>query len=145
MKLYLISNARKFKGAVNVIYNIDGKLARVDFTSTDLDASSVEVMLKLISGNEASVGMHFKNADTVIIEGDFQVSFDDFMREYPYKRNTHLARAHWPKMTKNEQIQAYIAATDYRKYCEREHAWYKPKIADAWLKKQEFLNEWKTF
>jgi hypothetical protein len=144
MRLYLISNAKKFKGAVHAVYDFDGKLLRVDFAATDLDALRTEQMLKLISGAEGMVGINFKNADTVIVQGDFECTFEDFMREYPYKRNTHLAREYWPKMKKEEQVQAYVAATAYRKYCEREQSWYKAKIADTWLKKKEYLNDWKN-
>ena len=144
MKLYLISNAKKFKGSVSVVYDKDGKVAKIDFTSTDLQPLQIEQMLKLISGHESNISVNFKNADTVIVEGDFEVSFDDFMREYPYKRNTHLAMEYWPKLKKDEQVQAYIAASEYRKYCERERSWYKPKIADTWLKKKEYFNDWKN-
>lgn len=144
MKLYLISNSKKFKGAVHVVYDVEGKLLKVDFGNTDLDSFQTEQMLKLISGSEMSVSANFRNADTVIVQGDFEVTFEDFMREYPYKRNTHLAREYWPKMKKEEQVQAFVAATSYRKYCEREHSWYKPKISDTWLKKKEYLNDWKN-
>jgi hypothetical protein len=144
MRLYLISNARKFKGAVHVVYDVDGRLLKVDFSATDLDALKVEQMLKLISGAESAVGVNFKNADTIIVQGDFELTFEDFMREYIYKRNTHLAREYWPKMKKEDQVQAYVAATAYRKYCEREKGWYKPMIADTWLKKKEYLNDWKN-
>lgn len=145
MKLYLISNAKKFKGAVEVVYGIDGRLIKVDFGNTDLGGNQIEQMLKLLSGEVNQIAVHFKNADTMIVEGDFQVSFEDFMREYPYKRNTHLARLYWPKMKKEEHVQSYVAATTYRKYCEREQSWYKPMIADTWLKKQQYLNDWKNY
>jgi hypothetical protein len=143
MKLYLISNSKKFSGAVQVIYDLNQVLAKVDFTGTDLNATDREKMLAFISPVEGSVTDKFKSSDTVIVQGDFEVSFDDFMREYPYKRNTHLARDYWPKMKKEEQVQAFIAASEYRKYLKREE-WQKPKIADKWLKEKQYLNDWKT-
>lgn len=144
MKLYLISNVKKFKGSVNIVYDRDGRLAKIDFTNTDLNTVSIEQMLKLFSGVESNIAANFKNADTIIVEGEFDVSFDDFMREYPYKRNTHLAKDYWLKMKKDDQIHAFVAASAYRKYCEKEQSWYKPKIAETWLRKKEYLNDWKN-
>jgi hypothetical protein len=144
MKLYLISNSKRYTGAVHVVYDTAGKLAKIDFTNTNLALGDVEKMLPLFSGHVSEVQAKFKNADTVIVEGDFEVSFEDFMREYPYKRNTHKARELWPRLKKEEQVQAFLAATAYRKYCDRENKWYKPKIAEAWLRGKEFLNDWKT-
>jgi hypothetical protein len=144
MKLYLISNSKKFTGAVHVVYDMTGKLAKVDFSNCNLGAADIQKMLPCISGFEQLVQEGFKSADTIIVQGDFEVSFEDFLREYPYKRNTHKAREFWPKMKREEQVQAFIAASEYRKYCERESKWYKPKIAEAWLRGKEFLNDWKT-
>lgn len=144
MKLYLISNAKKFTGAVHVVYDMTGKLVKVDFSNSNLDAKGIGGMLKAVSSLEEFVKEGFQSADTIIVQGDFEVSFEDFMREYPYKRNTHKARELWPKLKREEQVQAFIASTDYRKYCERENKWYKPKIAEAWLRGKEFLNDWKT-
>jgi hypothetical protein len=143
MKLFMISNSKKFKGSVHVVYDPEGKLTKIDFSNTDLNASDIEKILRSISGYEEKVSVNFQSVDTVIVEGDFEVSFDDFMREYPYKRNTHLAREYWPKMKSSEQVQAFIASSEYRKYCDRESNWYKPMIADTWLKKKQYLNNWK--
>lgn len=142
--MFLISNAKKYKGAVQVIYDMDGKLSKVDFSGTDLQASDIEKMIKALSGHVDAIAVNFKSADTVIVEGEFEVSFDDFIREYGYKRNTHLAREYWSKMKKEDQALAFVAAGLYRKYCEREQVWYKPKIAVAWLKMKEYLNDWKN-
>lgn len=142
MKLYLISNPKRFSGSINVLYK-EGQLSRIDLASADIEAPVLEKFLTCIHPLEELILTKF-GSETTVIEGEFEVSFDDFLREYPYKRNTHLAREVWPKLSKVEQVQAFEAAKEYRKYCEREKAWYKPKIAEAWLRKKEFLNDWKT-
>jgi hypothetical protein len=78
-----------------------------------------------------------------IKEEDFDISLEDFEREYPYSRNYHLLKALWPKLPKKEKVLAYFAAIQYRKYCERNAHWYKPKIAETWIKKQEYKNDWR--
>jgi hypothetical protein len=142
MKLYCISNRNKYTGSVHVIYK-EGQLLKVDFSNCDMNATDKERMMKAISPLEETLIISFKSADTVIIEGEFELSFEDFAREYPYKRNTHLAREFWPKMKKEDQALAFDAASEYRKYCKREE-WYKPQIADKWLKTKQYLNDWKN-
>ena len=90
---------------------------------------------------EAAIKMAFTSGTTVI-EADFEISLEDFKREYPYSRNYHLLTDRWKKLTKTEQVEAYYAAIEYRKYCKRT-MWYNPMIADTWLSKKEFKNDWR--
>lgn len=145
MKLYLISNAKVFTGAVHAIYDAGGIIIKVDFSHCSMSSINKRQMLKAIPANEELLPEAFQSADTMIVQGDFEISFDDFMREYPYKRNTHLARAYWPKMKKEQQAQAFVAATEYRKFLSKEaNSWQKPMISDKWLKTEQYLNDWKT-
>ena len=139
MKLYLISNPKRFSGSIQTLYK-EGQLQKIDFSSADIAAPVLEKFLTCIAPSEEQLVTKF-GSDTLVIEGEFEVSFDDFSREYPYKRNTHLSRAYWPKMSKAQQVQAYEAAKAYRKYLERE-IWQKPMISDKWLKTELYLNDW---
>lgn len=144
MKLYHISNATKFKGSVDVVYH-ESKLMKVEFSNCDLEAFGLNMMMKAIPASEENLTEAFQSKDTIVVQGDFDISFDDFMREFPYKRNTHLARDFWPKMKKHEQAQAFVAASDYRKFLEREvNQWRTPMIPDKWLKTKQYLNDWKN-
>jgi hypothetical protein len=142
MKLYLISNVKRYTGAVKVMYDINAVLQSIDFSETNMPPADRAKMLPLISAVECSVAEGFKSADTVIVQGDYEVSFEDFWREYPHKRNRFLAEKVWGKMKKSEQVEAFISATNYRKFLER-NSWQNPKIADRWLKEQQYLNDWK--
>jgi hypothetical protein len=145
MKRFTITN-QTFKGHIEAIYDFSGHLCRVDFTkASGLTPNMIKVYKDRISILSENAYLAFEGTPAIVTELDFEVTFQDFMREYPYKRNTHLAEAYWPKLTSAEQYQCYCAAMEYRKYCERNKSWYKtPKIAEAWLKNKEFKNDWKS-
>ena len=142
MRRFLLTNS-KFKGQVELVYNIDGHIQRIDLSETDMTVEqrygAVCKVPLTIHHLENKVGLH---ESTIVVEAEFEVSFEEFWREYPYKRNRHLAEAYWQKMDKTSQVLAWIAAKAYRKYCEKNSKWYNPQIAETWLKKKEYQNQW---
>lgn len=144
MKRFKITN-HTFKGHIDVIYDFSGILCRIDWTkSTGLTPALIKAYKDRIPIKSENAYAAFEGTGVQVDEVDFEVSFQDFIREYPYKRNTHLAEAYWPRLTSAEQYQAFCAAIEYRKYCERNKSWYNPKIAETWLKKAEFKNDWRN-
>lgn len=143
MRRFLISNTEKFNGTAQLVYNSQQVLCRIDCTDTDMVADTMRAFKKAVPVTiaELTAGGNFA-AGTIVTESDFEISLDDFKREYPYSRNYHLLDLRWPKLKKTEQVQAYYAAIEYRKYCKR-NDWYKSKIADSWLANKEFLNDWR--
>jgi len=143
MRRFLITSA-KFQGTAEVLYNDDGRLCTIDIRGSEMNDETIAAFKRAVPVYVYSLEKSFGEG-SVVVESDYEVSFDDFIREYPYKRNTHLAREYWhQKMNKADQVKAFFAAIDYRKYCDREATWYKPKIAEGWLRKKEFLNDWKN-
>lgn len=132
-----------FKGSVESMYNSNGRLIKIDFSAAILTDKAVswfkQRMPVIIDNIEAA----FEGTNCTVKEEDIQVSFEDFWRVYPHKRNRHLAEAYWPKMTTNQQYRAFVSATEYRQYLER-NKWLSPKIADTWLKQKEYMNDFKT-
>lgn len=121
-----------------------GTLCRIDYTkASGLNPAQIKLYKDRITIKSENIYSAFEGTGVQVEEVDFEVTFQDFIREYPYKRNTHLAESYWPRLTSSEQYQAFCAAIDYRKYCERNKGWYNPKIAETWLKKAEFKNKWR--
>lgn len=125
-----------------MVYDEKGRLCELNFVQTNMTTEQRHYFKLRVASCVDNIAAKFDSAYT-IVEADYEVSLEDFTREYPYKRNTHLLPGIWQKMTKTEQLQAWMGAKDYRKYCERNADWYKPKIAAAWLKNKEYLNDWK--
>lgn len=142
MRRFLFTVPHKFKGAIEAHYNTGGQLIKIDFTGVQLTPEAVKFFKSAIPVMVDNIESNFDGKGVTVEETEFIVTYDDFYREYPYKRNSHLAQAHWPKLTSNQQYLAFIQAIEYRNYCSR-NTWYKPQIADKWLKTEQFKNNWK--
>ncbi len=140
MRRFLITSD-KFTGQVECIYSSADQLLCIDMRQAIMAADVLQAFKKAVPVYVSGFAAAF-TAGTTVVEAEFEISLDDFKREYPYSRNYHLLQKRWEKMTKTEQVKAYYAAIDYRKYCERNN-WVNPKIADGWLAAKEYLNDWK--
>ena len=144
MRRFIITSA-KFFGEAELIYNIDGLLNMINLSNTDMTAEQVNVIKRdcPLTITHLLAGGHNLPKQLTILEKEFDVTFEMFWKAYPYKRNRHLAEAYWPRMNKTDQVLAWQAAIEYSLYAIKNKDWYNPKIADLWLKKKEFLNDWK--
>lgn len=142
MKRYLLKS-QGIKGHVEVIYNMSGVLHRLDFANATASRDQIKNYKFAIPVMAENIYEQFKEKGVHVEEAEFEVTFQDFMREYGYKRNTHLAAKVFPLLTSGEQYKAFVEAIEYRKYCERNASWgYKPMLPEKWLKTKQFLNEW---
>lgn len=144
MRRFLIGSA-KFEGSIEIKYDSDNYLHTVSFAGTTMPAEYKAAFLKIISGAVSVDFLQsaFSRTKVIISEAEFEVTFEMFWHEYPYKRNRHIAEEVFNKLLKPDQIRAWEAATEYAKYCKR-NEWYNKKLADLWLKTKQFLNDWKT-
>lgn len=140
MKQFIIKSP-KADGEVRVVYR-DGMLQKIDFTGAKLGVFEIDNFKRKVPALLEHLKESF-NEHTMITEDVFDISVEMFYREYPYKRNPHLLPDIWKKMSPADQVLAYYAAIEYRKYCERIE-WYNPKVAATWLQKKEYLNDWKN-
>jgi hypothetical protein len=143
MRRFILTSS-KFNGQIELVYS-GLRLESIRFNDCNLDVATMQKFLIIISSSitvEAMTNQMRQYNHMVVVEADFEVSLDDFKREYPYSRNYHLLAKRWDKMNKTEQVEAYYAAIEYRKYCNRTE-WYKAKIADSWLANKEYKNDWR--
>jgi len=140
MQRFLISSD-KFSGYVEAIYDQDSRLAILDFRNSQMDDSTQMAFKRCLSVSSETIQNNLPGC--TIVAADFEITLEDFKREYPYSRNYHLLDDRWPKVSKVDQVIAFYSAIEYRKYCVANASWYNPKIADSWLAKKEYLNDWK--
>ena len=141
MKLFKITST-KYTGEIEVLFN-DGSIAKIDFSNAQMsNETKAAFKSKLPVTIEAFLAGAWCSADVNVVESSYEVTLEDFNREYPYKRNTHLLPSIWSKMLMIDKIKAVQEATKYQKYCDKNNGWYKPKVAAAWLNNKEFLNDW---
>jgi len=141
MNLYKISNP-KFTGEVEVLYN-DQNLQQIDFSNAQIEPELIAGLKKALPPTlQGFLQGTWCSSETTVVEGAFVVTLEDFKREYPYQRNTHLLPPIWDKMHITEQAMAVAAAKAYRRYCKKNESWYNPKVPATWLKAKEYLNNW---
>ncbi len=129
-------------GEATVTYDCEDRLCEMNLVNTNMSVEERFYFKQKVACHVNNIASKF-DGQTTIIEAEYEVTLEEFVREYPNKRNTHLLPDIWKKMTKTDQLKAWMGAKEYRRYCERNGEWYKPKIAAAWLKNKEYLNEWR--
>mgnify|MGYP006879913062 FL=1 len=122
-------------------YNPDGQLVKIELPPNMPPDVALSIKNRIPYCSD-QLAHRFAGTSAIIVEADIEVTFAMFWHDYPNKRNRHLAADYWLKMSKTQQVQAYVAVKEYRRYCDRNKHWYNPRIADVWLKKKEYLNEW---
>lgn len=139
---YLLSSPQ-FTGSAILAY-AEGMLATIDVLGTDMRAEHriwLFANTPVLEADLQRLAASFKEA--TIVQEHYEPSLEDFKREYPYQRNMHLLPEVWKRMDSLERVKAWLAAKEYRRYCDRNDKWYQAKIAAAWLKQKEYLNDWK--
>jgi hypothetical protein len=146
MRRFLFTSPR-YKGFVEAIYDNTDLIWKINFCNAiginrDWRKAFCSRMPATVEGIEHVFG---GVEEVKYKEVDFEVTFEDFKREYPNLRNTHLAIAYWYRMTKAEQYLAYLAAIEYRQYCERLNLEKRYiMLPEKFLKKEQWLNNWKS-
>lgn len=140
MQRYLITNNDKFTGQAELVYNDKGTLCIIDCTDADMDEDTMHRFKNAAPVTAARLQQAF-TAPTVIVEAGFDITFERFYKDYPTKRNRHVAEKHWQKLTETDKIKAWHSLSGYKKYCSR-NDWYKPMLSGAYLTRREFETDW---
>lgn len=141
MRKFFITSPN-YTGQAEIVFNAAGVLSKVLFTDCELSVGQVMAIKAKLPAHISQIEAAFKDTAATVVEAEFEADFAEFWKLYPYKRNKHLAAAYWPKMKKADQVQAIIAVVEYAAYLKR-NEWCQAKIAELWLKKGEYLNDWK--
>ena len=132
-----------YTGEAEAVYDGTGRLLRFDLSNTNMIPAVIRKFKDVVPPHFDEVETAFKSTKATVVIAEFDITLEDFKREYPYSRNYHLLDDLWPRMKKTDQVLAYYSAIEYRKYCNREKKWYKPRIAATWINSREYLNDWK--
>lgn len=141
MKRFYITSPG-FNGTAEIWYNYEGLLCYINLNDCVMNYTQIKYLLENISADYETAKVLATGTRLVMIEQDFEITLDDFKREYPYSRNYHLLESRWAKLNKKEQVAAYFSAIQYRQHLAR-NKWQNPMIADTWLSKKQFLNDWR--
>ena len=140
MKKYLITNP-KYTGAAEVVYGSNGLLQQIDVTATSMDANTITAFKKAVTATEADLLNSF-GPQTNILAAEVAVSFEMFWAAYKKKINRLRAEALWNKLSKTEQVEAFVAIANYDKYLKKEH-WRSKADPDTYLRNKYYQNEYR--
>lgn len=132
------------KGYVEAIYDTSDELWRINFCNATINRDWKKAYKNRITILVDNLETAFAETGIKVEEKDFEVLFDDFKREYPYKRNTHLAEAYWHKLTSSKQYCAFVAAIEYAQYCNRRNLDKQfILLPEKFLKTEQWKNNWR--
>ncbi len=142
MRRFIVTSS-KFKGQAELFYTAGGILCKIDCTSTEMSAVTIDHFKKAVPATLAGLidGKSFSN-DTTIIEAEYEVTFDMFWNDYDKKINKARCTLLWNKLNKFEQIKAFNAVKDYSRYLKKE-SWRGKADPETYLRNQYWENEYK--
>lgn len=140
MRRFLITST-KFRGQAEAIYNDNETLCKLDCGDTDMDARTVHLFKNAIGATIAEMAVRF-SSDTVVIEADYEVSFDMFWKKYNKKINKSRCILLWNKLNKTMQVQAYFGIEAYDKFLKKE-SWRSKADPETYLRNKYWENEYR--
>lgn len=141
MKRFLISSP-KFTGEAELFYNTDGILCKIDCTETSMDENTITRFKNSVPAGLSKLQESF-SPTTVIVEADFEVTFDMFWKKYDKKINKSRCIMLWCKLSKSMQVLAFYGITPYYKFLKKEGEWRKPVDPENYLRNKYWENEYK--
>lgn len=140
MKRFLITSP-KFSGQAEIFYNASGVLCKIDCSDTNMDAATVFHFKNAVGPTVTDMATRFSK-DAVIVEAEYEVSFDMFWKKYNEKRNKKRCIILWSKLNKVQQVQALFGVDAYFKYLKKE-GWRNKADPDTYLRGEYWENEYK--
>ena len=139
MKQFHITNTA-FTGEAIATYNADGLLIKFDVSQTDMNERLVTYFKQQLPANVINLQSAFKK-DTVIVESEVVISFEQFWQKYDYKFHKDRAEQLYKRLSKTNQILAFFGLDKYHKYL-RKNPTQAKLHPDTYLRNKAWENEY---
>jgi len=126
-------------GHIIVVYNNDS-LDVIDFRNCTISSLSKVKFKEQIPVDLKALETAFKNA--TIVEAEVAVSFEMFWNVYNKKINKIRCTPLWNKLSKTEQVAAFMGVKKYDRYLQREN-WRTKADPESYLRNRMWENEWR--
>lgn len=142
MKRFLITSP-KYSGQAEVFYNAAGVLCKIDCSDTNMSAGLIDAFKRVVSPHVDDIANPNRfTGGTVIVEAEFEVSFEMFWKKYNKKINKSRCILLWGKLNKSVQVQAFFGVDGYDKYLKKE-SWRNKADPETYLRNQYWENEYR--
>lgn len=139
MKRYLITSF-KFSGEAELIYTT-GVLKKIDCSATDMDARTMHHFKTAVPVTTEGLKTAF-SADTVIIESDIEIHFNEFWIKYNYKFNKDRCEKRWERLSKSDRVLAFFGLDNYHRYLRKKDTQFKMH-PDTYLRNRAWENDYR--
>lgn len=139
MRRFIITHPN-FTGEAEIIFKIDGALAAINLYDATMDSETLNKFKSFVPAHINDIEK-FKQSKAVVVEADFEVSFDMYWKKYNKKINKIRAKNVWDKLNKTEQVQAFYAIDDYDKYLAA-NKWRPKADPETYLRNKYWTNEY---
>lgn len=140
MRRFLISSPN-FIGQVEMVFNFNGELMSLHLGNANLTIGQIKYLLKNTPLIIDDLQTAFASSKAIIVESNFEVTFDMFWNKYDLKRNKKPAEKIWVKMNTVDKVKAYHSINAYNKYLKR-NDWCNRLYPDTYLRNEHYNNEW---
>lgn len=141
MKRFLIA-APAYTGDAELIFDTVGKLVRFDITKTNMRPEVLQEFKERVPIHIDNLTAAFEGVKVTITEADFEISFEQFWKKYNKKINKIRCIPLWNKLTKNEQLKAYLGIDIYDRFLRKEG--FRTKLdPENYLRNRTWENEYK--
>ncbi len=140
MRRFLITS-EVYTGEAELHYEADGRLVLLDMTRTNMSADLVGKFKLKVPQHVDGLATAF-TGKVVVVEADYEVTFDMFWKKYDKKINRKRCELLWPRMSKADQVAAYVGVTAYDKYLKRVD-WRSKLDPENYLKNKTWENEYR--
>jgi hypothetical protein len=136
--------SEKYNGMAELLFNDKAILCRIDCTQTDMDAATITAFKKACPASieQLQAGGCFA-AGTVVVEADFEITFEMFWTKYNHKINRKRCELLWARLSKVNQVKAYYGIDEYDKFLKRT-GWRKKADPEKYLNENYWENEWRN-
>lgn len=144
MRKFLLTST-KFTGTAELVYNDEGLLRVLDFLQTSVTTEQFFLYLKMpppltIEHLKNGVGI---TSTMTVVEAEYEISFEEFWKAYPHKRQRFLVEPVWNKLNTSERVKAFFSLPSLAAY-KKKNPWYNIMLADRYLKEKHYETDWKN-
>lgn len=139
MRRFLITS-QKYTGQAEVIYNDLNTLVHIDCIDTDMSAVTMHHFKAAIGVTIDTIAV--KLPSCIVVEADYEVTFDMFWKKYNKKINKARCIMLWNKLNKTMTVQAFHGIEAYDKYLKKE-SWRTKADPETYLRNKYWENEYR--
>lgn len=140
MRRFLITSTA-YAGDAEVLYDADGRLVRMDVSRTNMPVKWVKVFKEKVPAHVDELQTVFAKSNITVVEADYQVSFAEWWAKYDRKINKKRCEPLWEKMSKTDQVKAFVGVEAYNRHLKKE-SWRSKADPEKYLRDRYWENEW---